>query len=81
MSGRKPTALEYPPCPPELAHHKRQFYEIYHGSPLSFTEIDAYYRLTSSAVDARLLRDIEFVYNMAINGKPIKDILAAFGFE
>ena len=81
MSGRKPTALEYPPCPPELANHKRQFYELYHGSPLSFTEIDAYCRLTGSSVDARLLRDIEFVYNMAINGKPIKDILAAFGFD
>lgn len=81
MSGRKPAALEFPPCPPELAHQKRQFYELYHGSPLSFTEIDAYCRLTGSAVDARLLRDIEFVYNMAINGKTIKDILAAFGFD
>ena len=81
MSGRKPTALEYPPCPPDFAHHKRQFYELYHGSPLSFTEIDAYCRLTGGAVDARLLRDIEFVYNMAINGRSVKDILAAFGFD
>lgn len=81
MSGQRPSLFDFPDCPPEFADSVSNFCELRNAGGITYTEIDCYQRLTGERVDAKLVKSIESVTNMARNGATDAQILAAFGYE
>ena len=81
MSGVKPKELEYPDRPAIFARIWRVFCDL--SADTSWQSIYAYNELMQANLtpdDIKLIRDIDYVRNAALNKQPLQKVLEVFNY-